>query len=81
MFALRVFSDTERFPFDLLTDWWPHGRIAQQYGVFDSELGCALRGTFRIDPDGVIDYAAASGIGERRDFSPLFRDGASSRPG
>lgn len=72
MFALRAYADAERLPFDLLTDWWPHGRISSQYGVFDAERGCALRGTFGIDAAGQIDLAAVSEIGERRDILTLL---------
>lgn len=69
MFALRAYADAERLPFELLTDWWPHGRIATDYGVFDAELGCARRGTFLINPDGNIERSALSDIGTRRDLA------------
>ena len=29
MFTLRAYADAERLAFDLLTDHWPHGGIAQ----------------------------------------------------
>ena len=32
--ALRVFAEQEGFGFDLLSDFWPHGAVAQAYGVF-----------------------------------------------
>ncbi len=75
MFSLRAYSDAERLPFDLLTDWWPHGRIAGDYGVFDPERGCALRGTFIVGPDGVLEHASVTAIGERRDLLALLGAG------
>lgn len=72
MFTQRAYADAEGIAFDLVSDWWPHGRIAQAYGVFDAELGCARRGTFLIDPDGVVTAASVTAIGERRDLPALL---------
>ena len=69
MFSLRVFADTEGLPFDLLTDHWPHGEIARAYGVFDEQAGCALRGSFVLDPDGRITWSVVNQIGEARDIA------------
>ncbi|GAB3758774.1 peroxiredoxin [Microlunatus parietis] len=74
MFTLRAYADTEGLAFDLVSDWWPHGRIAQAYGVFDAELGCARRGTFLIEADGTVVSATVTPIGERRDLSALLLD-------
>lgn len=72
MFALRAYADAERIPFPLLSDWWPHGRIAQAYGVFDAERGCALRGTFLVGADGVLEHASVTEVGQRRDLLSLL---------
>ncbi|GIU85446.1 MAG: peroxiredoxin [Acidimicrobiales bacterium] len=42
------------FRFPVLSDFWPHGEVARAYGVFDENLGCAVRATFVIDKDGKI---------------------------
>ena len=42
------------FPPRSLADFWPHGAVCRQYGVFLDELGFATRGTFIIDKNGVI---------------------------
>ena len=34
-YSLRVFADTDGLNFPLLSDFWPHGAVAQAYGVFD----------------------------------------------
>ena len=39
----------------LLSDFWPHGAVAQRYGVLRSE-GVAERAVFVIDKTGVIRY-------------------------
>ena len=69
MFTLRAFADAEELPFDLLTDHWPHGEIARAYGVFDEEVGCALRGSFVLDPDGRVTWSVRHGIGDARDIA------------
>jgi mycoredoxin-dependent peroxiredoxin len=68
MFTLRAYADAEGLSFDLLTDHWPHGGIARAYGVFDEGAGCALRGSFLLDADGVVRWSVVNGIGEARDI-------------
>jgi mycoredoxin-dependent peroxiredoxin len=72
MFTLRAYADAEQIGFDLLSDHWPHGAIANAYGVFDTEAGCALRGTFVLDADGVITWRTVNGIGEPRDLADVL---------
>jgi peroxiredoxin len=67
MFTLRVFAEQEGYEFDLLSDHWPHGATASAYGVFDSELGCAMRGSFLLDADGVVRWKVLNRIGDGRD--------------
>ncbi|HEY8478709.1 MAG TPA: peroxiredoxin [Spirillospora sp.] len=67
MFALRAWSDQERFPFPLLSDFWPHGGTAKRYGVFDEERGVARRGTFIIDTEGVVRWKVVNAIPDARD--------------
>ncbi|HEX8488363.1 MAG TPA: peroxiredoxin [Propionibacteriaceae bacterium] len=69
MFALRVFGEQEQLDLELLSDHWPHGAIASSYGVFDPEVGCALRGTFVLDADGVVTWRVVNQIGEARDVA------------
>jgi len=74
MFSLRIFAEQENLGFDLLTDHWPHGAIAQSYGVFNEEAGCALRGTFVLNADGVVTWTLVNQIGEAREIA-RFLDG------
>ena len=72
MFTLRAYADAELVDFDLLSDHWPHGEIARAYGVFDEQAGCALRGSFVLDSDGLVTWAVVNGIGEPRNVTELL---------
>ena len=64
--ALRAWAEHERYPFDLLSDFWPHGAAATAYGVFDAERGRAQRGSFLLDADGVVRWAVVNPAGQAR---------------
>ena len=63
----KVWADREGYEFPLLADFWPHGAVAQAYGVFNDERGFANRGTFIIDKQGVVRFAEMTGPGQPRD--------------
>jgi peroxiredoxin len=63
----KVFSEREGYEFPLLSDFWPHGGVAQAYGVFNDRTGFANRGTFLVDKDGIVRFAEMNGPGEGRD--------------
>ena len=69
MFALRVFAEQEALPFPLLSDFWPHGQVAQAYDAFDHELGTAQWASYVLDADGVITWTVVNAIGEARDMA------------
>ncbi|WP_312720272.1 peroxiredoxin [Mobilicoccus sp.] len=69
MFTLRAWDDAEAFFFPLLSDFWPHGAVARDYGVFEESGGFATRGTFLVVPDGTIAWSLVTEPGERRDFA------------
>jgi len=68
-FTLRAYAEKEGYGFDLLADFWPHGAVADQYGVFDPLSGMAQRGTFIIDADGIIRYVVVNPRGQARDLA------------
>src|SRR6201992_3513975 len=37
----RAWADQENFQSSLLADFWPHGAVAKQYGVFNEDRGLA----------------------------------------
>jgi peroxiredoxin len=66
-YSHKIWAEQEGFNFPMLADFWPHGGVAQAYGVFFEEAGIANRGTFLIDKEGVVRYADMRGPGEARD--------------
>jgi peroxiredoxin len=66
-FSLKAWAEKEGYQFPLLSDFWPHGEVAQAYGVFNADAGLAVRGTFLIDTTGVVRFAEVNAPGEARD--------------
>ncbi|GEO94211.1 peroxiredoxin [Kocuria turfanensis] len=67
-YALRAFAREESFEFDLLSDFWPHGAVAERYGVFDPVSGQAERATFVLDAQGVVVDAFRAQPGTPREL-------------
>lgn len=68
-FSLKVWGEQEGLNFPLLSDFWPHGATARQYGVFLEEPGLATRATFLIGQDGVVKASFANPPGQPRPLS------------
>jgi peroxiredoxin len=66
VFTLRAWSESENFSFPLLSDFWPHGAVSQEYDVFNEVTGTPVRGTFLIDTSGVLRWSVVNGMGEAR---------------
>lgn len=66
-FSLKAWAEQQGYQFPLLSDFWPHGAVAQAYGVFNESSGMANRGTFLIDTSGVVRFAEVNEPGEARD--------------
>jgi len=64
--TLRAFAEAEGYDFTLLADFWPHGAVAKEYGVFLPEKGFANRATFLIDTHGIIRSSFVTAPGEAR---------------
>ncbi|MFD0314752.1 peroxiredoxin [Streptomyces flavalbus] len=67
--TLRVFAEQEGLEYPLLSDFWPHGETSRAYGVFDDTKGCAVRGTFVIDKEGVVRWTVVNGLPDARDLN------------
>jgi peroxiredoxin (alkyl hydroperoxide reductase subunit C) len=52
--------------FHVLSDFWPHGAVANRYGVFRSD-GLTERAVFIIDKDGIIRFIQVSDINKKPD--------------
>ena len=72
-YTQRAFAEREGFDFPLLADFWPHGAVARQYGVFDDVAGAALRGTFVVDRSGTLRWSVLHGIPDARDAGEYRR--------
>jgi len=67
--TLRSFAETEGYDFTLLADFWPHGGVAKEYGVFLENKGFANRATFLIDINGIIRASFITAPGEPRSIA------------
>lgn len=52
---------------ELVSDFWPHGRIARDFGVFDAERGVATRTSFLLDADLVVRHVQQVPTHQARD--------------
>jgi peroxiredoxin len=50
----RAWAEQQHITFPLLSDFWPHGAVAQQYGVFRNDVGLSGRALFFIDESGTL---------------------------
>ncbi len=56
--------------FPVLSDFWPHGRVAGTYGVLRSD-GMAERALFLIDKQGIIRFIDVHDINQRPDLGDI----------
>jgi glutaredoxin len=59
--------------YPLLSDFWPHGEVAQKFGVLRSD-GKSERALFVIDKLGIIRYVDVHDIDDQPDNEVLFRE-------
>lgn len=71
-YTLRSFAEEQGYAFDLLADFWPHGAVAEQYGVLDHDRGYARRATFFIDQAGLIRSRLDAPLGETRPLAGYY---------
>ena len=62
-----AWAAAQGYTFPLLADFWPHGAVAQAYGVFNEDVGLAVRGTFIVDKQGKVVYKVVNAIPDARD--------------
>ncbi len=56
-------------------------KVSEDYGVLLEEAGISLRGTFIIDPDGVLKWMVVSDLGTGRSVSETIRSLAALQTG
>ncbi|MCG6878376.1 MAG: peroxiredoxin [Deltaproteobacteria bacterium] len=58
--------------FPVLSDFWPHGAVAERYGVLRSD-GVSERALFIIDKKGIIRYINVNDINKRPPLEDLIK--------
>ena len=66
--ALRVWAEQEGYQFSIVSDFWPHGAVAREYGAFVEERGIATRATVLVGEDRRVLASFETSPGEARDF-------------
>jgi peroxiredoxin len=56
----------------LLADFWPHGGMADSYGVFRKMLGFSERAVFIVDREGIIRFSKVYPIKEVPDIEEII---------
>ena len=59
--------------YPLLSDFWPHGAVARQYGVFREQAGHSERALFVVDNQGIIRYIDIHEISKQPDNEHIFQ--------
>lgn len=77
VFTLKAWAEHEGYEFSILSDFWPHGGVAQEYGVFIEEKGIATRATFLIGKDREVLASFETEPGQPRDFA-AYREAVSA---
>jgi len=65
-FVQKKFAEEEGYKFSVLADFWPHGQVARDYGVFLEDNGIANRGTFVINKSGELVAKFVTAPGQAR---------------
>jgi peroxiredoxin len=63
----QAWGAQHKITFPLLSDFWPHGEVCRQYGVFREQNGFSDRALFFIDKQGII---RETWVGEHPGISP-----------
>lgn len=65
-YVQKQFAEHEGYKFSVLADFWPHGAVAKEYGVFIEEAGISNRATFVIDKEGILAAKFITAPGQAR---------------
>lgn len=56
----------------LLSDFWPHGKVAETYGIFRSKYGTSERANIIIDEDQKVAFFKVYPIGQLPDMKEVI---------
>lgn len=72
-FVQKQFAEHEGYKFSVLADFWPHGGVAREYGVFIEEAGISNRATFVINKEGELVAKFVTAPGQARNLDEYRR--------
>lgn len=55
-YSHKAWAEHQHITFPLLSDFWPHGAVAEQYGILNKNTGMSGRALFFIDESGLIRH-------------------------
>lgn len=58
---------------NILSDFWPHGKVSQAYGAFLTDDGIPDRATVLVGKDGVVQYSESVGKFGKRSVPALLQ--------
>ena len=71
--ALKAWADSlGGVTFPLLSDFWPHGEAAREWGVLNEEEGYTERAIFVVGSDGVVRYTDVHDIDDQPDNAEVL---------
>jgi alkyl hydroperoxide reductase subunit AhpC len=57
VYTLKAWAESlGNIEYPLCSDYWPHGKVSQAYGVFNEELGRPERAIIVVDAEGICRY-------------------------
>ncbi len=65
---------------NLLADFWPHGKVAADYGLFNEEMGASLRANVLIGLDRAIEWVKVYETLQVPDIEEVIAFIASQKP-
>jgi mycoredoxin-dependent peroxiredoxin len=66
----RKWAEEHELPFPVLSDFWPHGAVAQAFGSFNDQIGTAMRVSYVLDKDGVVrEIIRTDSLGQPREHA------------
>jgi peroxiredoxin len=72
-YVQKQFAEHEGYKFSVLADFWPHGAVAKEYGVFIEDAGISNRATFVINKDGELVAKFITAPGQARSLEEYDR--------
>ncbi len=58
----------------LLSDFWPHGKVATDYGIFHEEFGMSERANIIVDEKGIVKWVKVYPMSQLPDIEEVFAE-------